>query len=1554
MTLARTSRSRRVILLRGPSLPAATLTAALLAAGPAVAANLILNSGFEDAAGDGVIAEGWSVPETPAGGRNCVTDAVAHSGRFSHTLVVPEASPVTWYQVRQNVPGLRPGTTVTLSVYVRTEKVRDGAGAYCSLNCFAADGQRIGIFDAADKLQGTSDGWVRQFVTATVPPGSVESVVILTLHGHGAAWFDDVQLEEGAQPTAYRLSAADEEAARLAEAQRAEAERLAPSLGLRPGARGHVAILRDDLPPDGCASDPVRLGSWLQDAGYGVAYLNAAQLSNPFVLRGPLGQAASDLAPPFDLLVLPYGGAFPASAARALKSYLRQGGAFLSTGGYAFDTQLVRYQDRWFRPEDLPRPDGPSVTVLDFDDPGAPGSNLAAWYTGSDSGAPKPVLRLVPGREGAGRALEFSVSPMGMWATASVDLSGHLPAPEATGGQQWTVTRFWARGDADTPKLALEWDEADGSRWEAHVPLTTEWKEYVVTAAQLKYWPDNPSVGRGGVGDRFHPERAQRLLVGLDMEIAARARPHSFQIDDLRVQADPLAELREAAQCLNTRFATIRDAMWPRPDQIPVFDPSHPLRWVRAARPAPGQFVVTDGVWDGPLDGWAAVAMLSNQGHGFGPNLWRLVPLLEATDRFGRNRGAAGAILYGYDGYYRGAAAAFFGVTNRDLFGPDCRGAQALLCNTVDALLRRVYLHETDTEFSSYRPGETVRFRTRVANHGREDRHVQVCLEAFAESPGEDGPAEPAFAATRDLALMSGATQELCFEWRPPQDSAASLYRFHATALVDGRPVDREENAVVIWRDNPPSALPPLTRQGPYFALGDRTAFLMGCQSYWGQNGSVTARSPLALKRDFAMMQDYGLNFSRLFVPFRTEADRRQSDAMVQLAQQHHIVFYHTPNLSNTVAPGALAEQRAISRAIGERYARTPWLVVDVCNEPSVPTSADWLVAPFNDYLREQYGTTEALQAAWGADDTVALGTVKPQALSDRWDDMRSHDTHRFLALVQQRWADANRAAVREGDPGRMVSVGQLQGFGSNAVIWDPRTCHANLDFTDRHYYGDPSGQPCQLKDIDQRLLGKPLVQGECGAKNHPTYAAADPWGMGDDDERYHWRFLFLVHHAFGVGASALASWHWRDPMEGIFPCGLVHADGVPRPAASVMRAMALTFCRLRPRYEPPQVVLVIPDCHRFGGARTAVNEALHRAQKLLFACQVDFGVLGEDQLAWLPEQTRALIYPLPYCPPDEVVASLRAFVERGGALYFSGDMSYDPKRRLTRTMRLVDLAGVERTGEYGPHLDRNRAAVQLAWTDAAGEGLAILSNCEARPAIGLRLIDAVTLAAGPDGQPVVTLARRGAGQVLFCADPLEAAEQQAPWHRALYADFLRRAGVARNPVTPDTPSLRCFRVPLEGGGDVFVLYNDHETPVDAALTLPRATYRLTLAGRGPGLVVIDANGRLLAVEAQGEVYRDGSRLAAIRGHAIVQSLDGEDLATSRCLLLLPLPGHGSVPPVEGTPARVALPRLAQMRCELGEVRGSKWRCLEPLTPQEDGSLVYDCEQALNMILVEN
>ncbi len=1413
--------------------------------------NLIENGGFDFFDARTAEADGWKTSH--ASPVKCVADqTVCHSPCASLKMTVAEDAPRDWYTASRAVEPLNPlAHSYTLGAWVRTEGVRDGAGAYVSLNFFDAAGKRLAYFDSSARAIGTGD-WRPITSTGTVPAGASKMVAILCVNGRGTAWFDDVQVEVGQTATSF-LPARSDGVRREREATEARhAAAWLAALPSRPSGRGRIAVLAMDAPvsPSACPSVPATLVSAFTSAGHAAFEVSPEQIANRCFLDPEQ----------IDLLVIPSGDAFPAAAHQALVSYLQKGGAFLSTGGYAFDRPLVRAKDAWLNPDELPILDAPRTLLVPQD--------LKAWRPSSNRPV-GPMLRVVVGpHELSG--VELTTPGLTGWDTAC--LSGfrqNLPS-------DWAVTRFWAKGDPQTSRMWVEWGEADGSRWHKVVELKNDWQEYRITPAQFSYWPDNPSVGRGGTDDGFRPGSATQISFGVAVDIAERNQPHSVAVVGLGVQADPLGDVRLPTPHINTRWARIRDALWPEPNQIGVFDSAFPLRQVALTSQDNAQAVITRFNEKAPLKGYSATAMLGLNGHGFGPNRARWVPLLACADADGRPRGHAGAITHHFTDVFAGSSWACFGVTNRDLFAVGSPAVSQVLLPVTETLLRRFYVHDSEAGYACYRAGETVTLRTRVSDFGREAQTAEV---RFAVTP--DGASTPCVTLCRPVAVKRGETTVIEATW-PLPEAAADFYRVDVELWKNGIRLDVEKTAFVVWCPDVIARGPRLSKDGTRFLIAGEPRFLMGCQTYWGQNGSVTARSPLAFEHDYVSMRDFGLRWVRCFVPFKTEEDKRISDAMVQLAQKSGLVFYHTPNLSNTADAETLARQRQTAQEIAERYRDVPGFAVDICNEPSFRADDAALV--------QSFGQSAKPEGAWDDPVTTAFW----------W----------HMTRTQRAWAATNAAAIHAGNSRCMASVGWSQGWGhvgKKTVMKDPVIASLDLDFTDRHYYGKSASFSAELKDVDLRGLGKPFILGEFGAKNHPTFKAADPWGMGDDDLSYDRRFSYQAHHALGLGAACMSSWHWRDPMEGVFPCGLVHQTGVPRPTAQLYRAMALTFGTLKPKSMTPEVYLLLPDSGRQSGQREAVIRAFHKASDLLVSCRASFGLFPDGSLDRLPREAKALIYPVPFDPGDIVLAQLTRFVEGGGCLYVSGDISYDVQRGSARRDRLTRLCGVDAVGEpRAKPLDNPPVLGPLS---------------VARPYLTLKAAGADVLVAHA-GTPILTRYRLGKGQVWFNADPVEL--DAAPANGVTtYLDFLKSAHIEGLAAEPDEPGLHVFRVPGETS-DAWIVSQTNGRTWKGRL----GDFDVLLPQGGEGVLIVRHDGSLQAAGCAGTVCKDGQTLLSCSARVFVVAQEGLSLADAKSLCVLPI-GAGDV--------RITRTNKVNMIAESGEIRNGVWHRFGPIAVSRAG-----------------
>jgi hypothetical protein len=429
-------------------------------------------------------------------------------------------------------------------------------------------------------------------------------------------------------------------------------------------AEATVAIFKDDIPSSGAASSPDRLAQVLQQAGFNTAFLNSEQLADNRQLDRDR----------FDVLVLPYGASFPVKAADSFRRYLHAGGKFLSTGGYAFDNLLERTSDGW-RPYQPPAP--PALVGV-------------AWFCD------------VPAAELRGRGkltfhgylkTEGVVGPgFAHFSVYQVATDGSLPAwrdiGQVRGSEDWRQYDFAFEVDPQSVTVSLRAGlyRCRGRAWFDDVRLTDSAGNLLLVEGFEQPWDPDRHAPRNwwrshrelcAVQSATTHSGSNALTAALDFEVPRPER-------------------------LNTRHGRPEDGLEVEPTQLGVFQADYPLErsWSMAA--APMQAIVDPAFrLKGPVAGWAACGVV-------GWDAARWIPLVNAHDRYGRLRGAAGAMLRHYAGPWAGSSWAFFGVTNRDLFASTEPGTVEVLTNIVRSLVQDAYVTSLTTEHSCYRQGEAV------------------------------------------------------------------------------------------------------------------------------------------------------------------------------------------------------------------------------------------------------------------------------------------------------------------------------------------------------------------------------------------------------------------------------------------------------------------------------------------------------------------------------------------------------------------------------------------------------------------------------------------------------------------------------------------------------------------------------------------------------------------------------------------------------------------------------------------------------------------------------
>ncbi len=501
-----------------------------------------------------------------------------------------------------------------------------------------------------------------------------------------------------------------------------------------------VAIFKDDIPPCGAPASPDYLARLLEGPAFSTAFLNSEQLAD----------ARSLSREQFDVLVLPYGASFPVKAAGNFRKFLRDGGKFFSTGGYAFDNLLERTASGWQPPSPPPPPEidhvGWKCAVPAAELRGKGPLTFSAYLKAANVTGPGMAYLAVYQLAADGSILQWT------------DFA------KAIGTRDWKEHshRFNVRPNASTVDFRAGLYRSSGTAWFDDVRLCDDTGNLILSDGfEEQFNPDANATNRWSRSDA-------RLCV-----VQSETR-HSGQ----RALQATLNFRLSQPELLNTRHGHPADGLEVAPTQLGVFDADYRLGRVASARAAPHQSVVRGDVSiKGPLEGWAAAGVT-----GFDAARW--IPLVNGHDRYGRLRGAAGAMLRHSAGTYAGSSWAFFGVTNRNLFAESEPGMATAFRDIIRSLARDTYVASLVSELSCYRQGESVKLLASVFNGGRPSSDCAFHRPHLRRPTTRSGR-RPVREATRRTDDLAGGPSREAAASHPPVAAPHLQGRF----LLPARPV---------------------------------------------------------------------------------------------------------------------------------------------------------------------------------------------------------------------------------------------------------------------------------------------------------------------------------------------------------------------------------------------------------------------------------------------------------------------------------------------------------------------------------------------------------------------------------------------------------------------------------------------------------------------------------------------------------------------------------------------------------------------------------------------
>lgn len=1372
--------------------------------------------------------------------------------------------------VVQDLPIEGTARTYSCSVEIKTANVvpNQPAGyAYAAVYQLDAHSQLVAFRDFV-QLRGTRD-WARYDFTFTLAPGAtVISLRCGIFNAQGDAWFDNWTLVEGER--AYGIQEVQEG-------------------GTRTPAGGGVAILREpSMPVKGAASNPERLGDLLSAAGLRVSYLSAAELADPRRLRPSA----------FDLVVLPYGQSFPAAARQSMISYLRRGGSFISTGGYAFNNLLVQRGDEWV----------------------------------AESVAHEAELQ---------EALKHSVLPDGGFETTENAPAGgvELDGRWHRDGDICTIVEEDPKEGKRCAKVTVPPDQPREDRWYLNIAPEPG------THYQVSGWIRTQNVTPLGAGFAYLAvyEWADKDRLGPWKDLAHVTGTHGWQ--QFRYEFTPAAGTKRVEikmglyratgtawfddvrvcnitglgpQPMNTSTGRPADGLEVAPTQIGAFDADYPLRRAVLAVASDAQYIVPAGTEiPGELRGWAASGVQGMAGA-------RWVQLLEGKDRFGRTRGPVGALMIHYGGFFAGSMWGYFGVENRDLFDGSLPALDQGLVRLAQFMVRGTYLHGLEADRALYHEGEPVRLSVTVENQGAKDRSCRV---SFTVEPEGDGK-RALQAGVSEASVAPGFSARAACDWTPPRLEPGA-YRVRAVLDVDGEPTDEMETGFMVADESATPDGPQLRFRDNYFQLNGAPVFLFGSDTYSNVYQSDT-ENPWTWHLDHVAARDWGFNvyenlqFSHPPKYEFSEGEWRAFEAMAQSCQREGLVFMPCQLVGHNVAIGEdlLERQAAQCKAYAEHLSRYPGLLYYL-NGDFVFRVDDRaaMTELWNRWLADKYGSAEKLRESWGAEVYAEWGKLAYPPPSGAWDSARTCDRARFDVWVTRRWVQRHVAAVRSADQAHPITSEYYStpSGGLDLPLTIDGQDASNIGFFDMPYR-DEENLPLRLKFVDLRMRGKSLGLGEYGVKTHPAWTVengASGYHIVRTEEEQKRLFLAVAHYALGLGACKVQNWCLRDSSERVFPWGVFYPNGrVPKDVACWHRNLSLVWRHFAPKYQAPPIAVLEPDGLRLGAASGVGVEAANNAFRALLGLHAQFNVINEEHVEALGPQTRLLFWPSPLCPSDPCYEKVLQWVREGGTLLVTGDLSRNWDRKRTRTERLRELCGVEFVRELTPPPGRSSERAESVTLGGAAVALGPCVEVQPLTANALRTAS---------GLPAVLTHGVGRGRVVYCTDPLElgAAGEVVPALRALYAWVAQGVEGIPDAGTDAGPDVHVCRQPLAGGGEFVTVYNTNLPPGAEAVTVTAGQSKVSLrvAARYPAMVVTSGTGAVVAAGASGEAAIDGRPLISGDAQAMYLSLDGQALGQSAAVLLCPF-GAGKT-------VLHSSRRWQEPVTVFGTIEGGQWRTLE-------------------------
>lgn len=912
------------------------------------------------------------------------------------------------------------------------------------------------------------------------------------------------------------------------------------------------------------------------------AALNAQGWEAVLLPNASLGDPAGFNPGRFDALLLPDGAQCPILAKANLLQFLRGGGDLLVVGGPLFEATIGEAEADWLRTlQAVPL----RRSIVDFGT-----ANVTAWQRASNNPQSRTTWTIetaeLPMEGGRIPGLRVEVGNLTSWDTLSIPVSEAFSPGD-------DLTLFWAKGAEQTTAFLFEWQERDGSRWIATVPLTPQWKRYVLALEDFRYWPDNPSVGRGGVGDRLNPQQVVRLSVGLAQSHAnLPSGRHLFWI-----AAIGSGRLPEKIHKPDLSLPALE-----------MFSPFYKYYRLPSLRPRTPELVTAAAT--GHQTGPVVTPIPRPRGLGFaGGRRGRWIPLAEIRDEHRRWRGTRESLFINLGVPYRGSVWGHLAGVEE---GADLAKA---VVRMVRKMASGLFLAKAGAEHFSYFTDERIPLGVQVANFSPRDRKVEVELQVVKVTWKGAAPRNLPrclFRFSETLTLSPGQARSVRRTWRPSRPEAG-IYQAVTELKEGGKTLDRiVQEFTLLETPNAPKPEFVTVKEGDFYAPVSFQSLFRNRKpkienrkpktakwypygvNYWQSNVAGTDTSeywlhwlapsfydPEIVERDLATLEELG--FTAVSIQLNNPDHVRQVNDFVFRAARHGIRI----NLFIGGAHPFYTDEPLFTRLItAGRFAGNPYIwAYDIAWEHHLGGHNErrsW-DREWEEWVIERYGTIEHAEQNWGfpipRDENGRVTNPSDEQLrtDGPWLKMAAAYERCADDVISRRYREVIRK-IRALDPNHLISARSAsQPSWTGWFAYDLLSCGKHFDFSSPEGYGlRPEEAGFTTAYARYAGHGKPVFWAEFGASIFPYDRTGE---RAQAQAQLHRGFAQML---LDSGANGLASWWsvggYRVDERSDF--GIIAPDGTPRESARELQKRAREITSPRSTRPPSVWVTIDRDLH--------------------------------------------------------------------------------------------------------------------------------------------------------------------------------------------------------------------------------------------------------------------------------------------------------------------------------------------------------------------------------------